>query len=401
MKSGVAISSLRRLLGVYGENLPKQRFQNPKLLQWGNGVYYFRARVDVIDGGTTKRKLKTHSLGAIPKREAQAEMRKILAKINRADYMITSQINVGEFLDEYDSRHIAKQGKGTQDKYRGHIKNHIRPAFEKLMLCDLQPKLLQDWLDSKESEQHLSWSTRTDLRNILSSMYTQAAIWKYWEEENPVKHVHAGRKRLVREKRKLTDDQTRRFLAELPYDVRVLCCVCLFCTLRISEVLGLQEKHLDFSRKVLMVRQRYYRGDLDLAKNDAAERDLPMAYLANDLANLCKGDPERFVFQISTFPKYGQEEAVTRDDRDINQHFLRPAAKRLGFYWKGFGFHALRREAITALNSALGMTQAMKMSGHSSADMSILYTLPDLVRQSEAIEARHEAILGKPEGKIQ
>jgi integrase len=373
-------------------------------LQWGNGVYYFRARVDVIEDGKPERKLQTFSLGAIPKRDAQAKMRDLLVTINRADYMIKSQINVGAYLDEWDSRHIAKQGKGTQGKYRSHLKNHIRPAFGKLMLCDLKSKMLQEWLDSKLPTAEgggLSWSTRTDLRNILSGMFTQAIIWEYWDGSNPVEHVHAGRKRMVREKRKLTDDQTRRLLAELPYDVRVLCCVCLFCTLRISEVLGLQEKHLDFTNKTIQVRQRYYRGDLDLAKNLAAERDLPMAYLVNDLRNLCKGDPERFVFQIETFPKYGTEEAVTRDDRDINRYFVRPAAKRLGIYWKGFGFHALRREAITALNASLGMTQTMKMSGHSSADMSILYTLPDLLRQSAAIEARHEAILGKAGVKIQ
>jgi hypothetical protein len=40
-------------------------------------------------------------------------------------------------------------------------------------------------------------------------------------------------------------------------------------------------------------------------------------------------------------------------NRDLNQHFLRPAAKELGFYWKGFGWHSLQREAVTALNALL------------------------------------------------
>lgn len=47
----------------------------------------------------------------------------------------------------------------------------------------------------------------------------------------------------------------------------------------------------------------------------------------------------------------GREQGVCRDDRDLTQHFLRPIAKELGFYWKGFGFRSLRREAITAIGS--------------------------------------------------
>ena len=104
------------------------------------------------------------------------------------------------------------------------------------------------------------------------------------------------------------------------------CCVCLFCTLRVSEVLGLQEKHLDFESNRIVVRQRFYRGDLDETKSDAANRDLPMGYLGADLKSLCQGDPERFVFQIQTSPEWGRKSALCRDDRDLNQHFLRPAA---------------------------------------------------------------------------
>ncbi|MBV8549748.1 MAG: hypothetical protein JOY54_00485 [Acidobacteriaceae bacterium] len=61
----------------------------------------------------------------------------------------------------------------------------------------------------------------------------------------------------------------------------------------------------------------------------------------------------------------------------LQQHFLRPVAKQLGFYWKGFGFRSLRREAITAIGSIAGIGQAMKVAGYSRADTSLLYTLHD------------------------
>ena len=44
-------------------------------------------------------------------------------------------------------------------------------------------------------------------------------------------------------------------------DVRLIVMVALFCTLRISEVLGLKWKHVRLTHGVLEVRERYYRGD--------------------------------------------------------------------------------------------------------------------------------------------
>ena len=36
----------------------------------------------------------------------------------------------------------------TRAKYSNHLKNHIRPAFGALMLCDIEPLLVQRWLDA-------------------------------------------------------------------------------------------------------------------------------------------------------------------------------------------------------------------------------------------------------------
>ena len=314
-------------------------------------------------------------------------------------------INVGRFLDEYTARHVGRLAASTRAKYYNHLRNHIRPAFEKLMLCDVQTLLVQKWLDAKASpgadgKLGLSWATPTDIRNILSSVFTKAIEWGRWKDQNPIEYVHCGRKRAVREKHKLTEEQTRRLPAALPYDLRIACCVSLFCTLRVSEVLGLQEKHLDLEAGAIRVQRRYYRGDLDIVKSQKAERSLPMGYLSSDLKSLCKGDSERYVFQIETHPEWGNKTAISRDDRDLNQHFLRPAAVALGFYWKGFGFHALRREAITALNASLGVTPTMTMSGHNSLEQSADYTLADQVAQDVAVRARQEAIIGKAGEKV-
>ncbi|HEX3682154.1 MAG TPA: hypothetical protein VHU83_06380 [Bryobacteraceae bacterium] len=389
--------------------MPRQRFQDPKIQQSKNGSYFIRPWLDVITAEGLERKKKTITLGpaSIGKRAAKTAKDEAMKAINRADFVVQSQIPFGELLDNFLRAHVEKLGYGSRCKYTNLVKNHIRPAFERLSLYELTTKRIQDWIDEK-GKTGLSWSTRADLRQLLSGIFSRAIEWGLYKEQNPVRYVKIGRKRLVREKRKLTDDQTRRFLAALPYDLRVMCCVGLFSTLRVSESLGLQEKHLDFERGLIMVRQRFCRGDLDLAKNEKAVRDVPMGYLLPDLKRMCTGDPDAFVFRIKTKPAWGtragqrsEPKAICRDDRDLNQHFLRPIAKALGFYWKGFGFHALRREAITAIGSVAGIGQAMSAAGHTHADMSLLYTLQDWSEQDRAIRAHQERILGKPDGGIQ
>lgn len=384
-------------------SMPRQRFQNPQIQQSKNGSYFIRPWVDVVTAAGIERRKKTITLGpgVMGKRAAIAKKNEVMGVVNRSQYMIQSQISFGEMLDTFQRAHASKLGYVAQAKYANLIKNHIRPAFGNLTMCELTTQRMQAWLEEK-AQAGFSWSTRTDLRNLLSGVFSRATEWGLYKEPNPVRFVHAGRRALVLEKRKLDLEQTRRFLAALPYDLRVMCCTCLFCTLRVTEALGLQEKHLDFERGVILVRQRFFRGDLDTrTKSERGCRDIPMGYLAGDLQRMCTSEPERFVFQIKTRPKWGREQGICRDDRDLTQHFLRPIAKELGFYWKGFGFRSLRREAITAIGSVAGIGQAMNAAGHSHAGTSLLYTLQDLSEQERAIRAHQSRVLGDPEGKIQ
>ena len=117
---------------------------------------------------------------------------------------------------------------------------------------------------------------------------------------------------------------------------------------------------MDFARGLILVR-RFYRGDLDTVKSVRSRRDVPMGYLAPDLQSLCQGDPERFVFEIAARPEWGRKQGTCRDDRDILKHLLRPAAQAISEYRPGFGWHSLRREAVTAAGALLGPDAAQRM----------------------------------------
>jgi integrase len=396
--------SLSALLGAWGDAVPRERYQDPNLCQNANGSWYIRPWVDKITAAGLVRRKKQIVLGpaSMGRREAIIAKRRVMETINRASYVVQSQIRFSALLDEYIQRHVNRQAAPTQNKYNSLIKNHLRPAFGDLQLLEITPQKVQEWLDAKKAAGK-SWSTCADLRNLMSGIFERAAAWKFWQDTNPIEHVTPGRRRLVREKKKLTDEQTQRLLAALPGEVRTMACVALFCTLRISEVLGLQEKHVDLAAGELVIEQRFHRGDLDTVKSQKSERRVPMGYLAENMRRLCLGDPERFVFQMETRPgKPGpkQRRYICRDDRGLLRYFLRPAAKAIKCDTPGFGWHSLRREAVTAFNASLGVTQAMRLAGHASADLSAEYTLRDREAQDKAVRERQMKILGEPKGRI-
>jgi hypothetical protein len=97
------IVSIAQLLG--GEQMPRPRFQNPTICKTpgGNATWYIRPWVDIIKDGKPDRSRKTITLGAVDtmgKREAIAKKNAIMATINRSDYVLQSQTNFGDFLDQ-------------------------------------------------------------------------------------------------------------------------------------------------------------------------------------------------------------------------------------------------------------------------------------------------------------
>lgn len=295
---------------------------------------------------------------------------------------------MGDFLDRYLLHYVSAPCNlafSTRSKYERHIRNHIRPAFGDTAMADISTEHVQRWLNEKTAS-GLAWSTRSDLRNLLGAIFTTAQRWGAFTGPNPARWARTGRRKAAREKRKLSAIDLRRLLAELPADVRLLATFTLCTGLRISEALGLQWRHLDLDRGVVCVRQRFYRGDLDTPKSESSSRDIPLGNLTSQLQALHPG-PEasgNFVFEVRT------RRGVTRDERSIRRYFVTKAAKRLGIYWRGFGWHSFRREAITAVAAYSDPIQAMRLAGHTRMEVTLLYGLNDSPRQAAAIRQFQE-----------
>ena len=294
-----------------------------------------------------------------------------------------------ELVHDFETAYMPRLAFPTRLKYTSLLRCHVKPRFSLTPVEELSTRRIDEWL-ATGTVGGLSWATRSSLRNLVSAIFTRAEIWGVYAGKNPATRASAGRKGAKYEKRKLTVEQTVSLLKAVPKDVRIICMVALFCGLRISEVLGLCWRHIDFGRGMLLIRQRYYRGDLDRTKSDKSDRDIPFGHLSQLLRKLYPGPQAsgRFCFEIKT-----ARGGVTRDDRALRCNFLNPAAKKLGIYYRGFGFHAFRREAVTAISSKAGAIQACRVAGHTSMDVTLLYGLDDYIKQEQAIKSNQEPFL--------
>jgi integrase len=106
---------------------------------------------------------------------------------------------------------------------------------------------------------------------VLSAIFTAAKDWRPWDGDNPTRGVRIGRKRLVREKRLLAVEELRALIAALAERPRFIVLIIFGLGLRISEVLGLRWKDIDFERKTATIRRRWYSGDLSEERETKSE----------------------------------------------------------------------------------------------------------------------------------
>ena len=282
-------------------------------------------------------------------------------------------------------KHVRREdnlGAGAKKKYEQHLDKHVPPAFRGRKLSDITTAALDDFLSGvrKEDGGPLSYWTKVDLKNLLSSIFTKAHDWGYWKDRNPVEAATVGKKRWARERRILTDENTVALLEVLPHVLQVIL-KTLDCTgMRISELLGLRWKHVNTDTGWLRIEERYYRGDIDVPKTEGSVREVPLGELLEDYRRLKPAaDPEDHVFARTD----GSGEPLW--DSGIRKT-LKAAARELKIDFPGFGMHSFRRGLVTKFQEVGGTAiEAQKTAGHSKVDTTSEYIILQRPRQEEIV----------------
>jgi len=397
-----------------------QRMEVKKRTDRGRAYWYCRYVEDVPNAsGVIEPVQRRHFLGwaegkdKVKKEDAEIERDKLRARLNAPSVVQGGAILFGRIAELWRQNHASaranKVAAPTQQKYLFHLDTRILQKWENYRLGEITTLEIEQWLLSlnkmprkkkktkareatatatpdpaptgpqpQDTGEPVSWNTRNDIRGVMSSIFTKATDWGYYELRNPVEKVDIGRKTEVYERRILNEDETACVLAKLPAIYRLIVLTALSTSTRISEILGLQARHFDATRGTIAIRQRWYRGDLDVTKTPNSVRDLTLGILVDDYRKLAQGlKPDAYLFTRADGSGKPIWDSTVREE-------LKAAARAAGCDFPGFGMHSFRRANITwRQEEGATSIEAQKIAGHSKATTTMVYTQVQLDRQRE------------------
>lgn len=254
----------------------KVRTQHPKILEakfrtgW---MWFFRYYADEVQADAPLKTVrKKHAVGLsrgdnkITKKQAEVERDKFLAKQNaptvEAAVEQVSATGVAWFSEVakmYEEGYLGREkqiAKPTRKKEQFYLDKYIVPKWGGLRLNHIRPQAIEDWLHTTFD----SWWTMHGVRAIISRIYYYAEGHGLWAEgkRSPASRAKLGKRRYAYERRILSFEETARVLQHLEEPNKIIVETCIATGARISEVLGLKWKHIDFNTGAIKIEQRVW-----------------------------------------------------------------------------------------------------------------------------------------------
>ena len=133
---------------------------------------------------------------------------------------------------------------------------YIVPRWASVELRQMNSHAIEGWLHATFQ----SWWTMHGVRGIMSRVFHYAAGHGLWEpgQSNPAAQAKLGTKRCTYERRILTLEETSRVLTRLDDPNLLIIETCIATGARISEVLGLKWKHVNYDASTIRIEQRLW-----------------------------------------------------------------------------------------------------------------------------------------------
>jgi integrase len=376
--------------------MARRRFQDPKPKVEGR-FWYIRPWYDQFVEGKRLRKQKRIklALATMPEREVRKIAAETLRPLNQGLEVIGSATKFDDFVETiYVPTMLPLMAASTQGRYKGVIRNYLKPNFGDLCLRDVTPLTVQQYLSGMAGSK-LAFESRDKIRDVLSSILGSAVQYQLLVR-NPVE----GLKLPPAKRGKLTKPYIipAQFLVLVqlirePYATMVF--VAVYTGLRVSELVGLRWRNVHDGS--ISIEERYCRGDWGPPKSESSAATIAVnldviqrihrlktltvevkAGTANRQYQVVKSStPDDLVFQ--SLVKGGP----MRDNNILTRH-IKPAARRLGL---GFvNWRCLRTSHATWLKMAgadVKDAQAQMRHSRSSTTLDIYQQfVPDSQRRA-------------------
>jgi len=216
----------------------------------------------------------------------------------------------------------------------------------------------------------------------MSRLYYYAEGYGLWEEgrRSPASRAKLGKKRYKYERRILSFEETARVLARLDDTTQLVIETCIATGARISEVLGLQWRHVNLDAATIKIEQRVWHQEVGRPKTEDSRRVLGIGDLAQRLrarARDAGAKSESWVFPQKNSAAKPLWDSTVRE-------LLHEAAKAEGCDFLGLGPHSFRRANITWRQEVGGSAiEASRIAGHTNLETTSQYTFVAAERQNE------------------
>lgn len=363
----------------------RERFQNGSLRRvprkTGPDVWEFRFR-DHSKPGLPMRQITLSTVEYQTETSARRALQALLLKINGSEaYIAQRSPTFGTVLDKFITDEHLKEIKAqrpgetfddglkfsTTVGYLSVIKVHLRPSWSKVLLTDIKPLAVQEWL----KELNRSPKTKQNIKAAFHRMLELAMLWELLPaQRNPLSLVEIkGGTRRKRRKVILTPEQFQQLctLLEEPYLTMIIVAMCL--GLRVSEILALKWTDFDFEAGTLMITRGTVHGRIGRVKTEYSEDEMPLdpafAEVLLKWRTLCPASEHAWVFPNPNTGGVWHSSVLQGD-------VLVPAGKKIGI--DRLGWHMFRhsyRSMLDACGAPIGVQQ--KLMRHAQVSTTMQY----------------------------
>jgi integrase len=353
------------------------------------GVY----REDVLQSnGTFKRIQRRVVLGSVSGLSERAAWKLFQPFLNRVNDAVKAAPKSGMTLEQFVKEwrvSVAVNLKGSTTRAaESHLRAHIIPKLGSLPLTEINTKTVQSFVAYLATGGR-SKKTVENVLLTLSSILRTARSWDYACGNFSFADITMPREGVKKEQRHFTDEEVGKILSAAPEPFGTILAVTAVLGLRIGEVLALRVSDLDFTRKIVRVRQSVDAAtrNVQAVKSQASSADVPM--------------PSQLAARLRIYLRTHEGKTdllfVNRRGRPFSANKLRekqlhPLLVKLGIP-RG-GFHAARHGATSAL-LADGATPAVvqKQLRHSDPRITLgIYAHVIGDQQRSAVENRSARI---------
>ena len=218
--------------------------------------WYYSFELPAQDG----KRRRFEKLGGDTKREAKEALVRALAEIEETgSYLNPSKMKVTEYMWYWFEEYCLINLKyNTQENYRQVINKHILPILGEYKVMELNPVILQKWINNKHKDNY-SKQSLSIFYSIMNNALKQAVYPWMLIKQNPMQYVQMPRtikNTATKEESKIISKENLvKIISYLKPDMPLYLpfYIGLHTGLRVSEVCGLLWKDIDFREQTLTV----------------------------------------------------------------------------------------------------------------------------------------------------